>query len=128
MAEGRLDQEEFEDRIGKALTARTRDELTPLFDDLPGPKPGQPAAPAPAFQAPPWQQPATPSNAVANPPPAPVVAPAGGDRALAILAAIAWPVTLLVLFATSWHFWWLIFIPIAIGSILGRNRYGRRHH
>jgi hypothetical protein len=128
MAEGRLDREEFDDRVGKALAARTRDELTPLFDDLPGPKPGQAVTPAAAFQAPPWQQSSTPSSALANPSPAPVVAPTSGDRALRIVSAIAWPVTLLVLFATSWHYWWLIFIPIAIGSMLGRNMYGRRHH
>jgi hypothetical protein len=34
-AEGRLDVEELEERIGAAYAARTRDELTSLFADLP---------------------------------------------------------------------------------------------
>jgi Domain of unknown function (DUF1707) len=33
---GRLTQEEFEDRSGRALQARTGDDLTALFTDLPG--------------------------------------------------------------------------------------------
>jgi hypothetical protein len=34
---GRLTQEEFDDRTGRALQARTGQELTELFTDLPGP-------------------------------------------------------------------------------------------
>ena len=34
-ATGRLDPDELEDRLGRALTARTRAELTPLVADLP---------------------------------------------------------------------------------------------
>ena len=41
---GRLTQEEFEDRSGRALQARTGDDLTALFTDLPG----RDMAPAPA--------------------------------------------------------------------------------
>ncbi|AKK02640.1 DUF1707 SHOCT-like domain-containing protein [Corynebacterium epidermidicanis] len=40
-AEGRLTVTEFEERSGKAATATTAGELTPLFDDLPG---GMPTA------------------------------------------------------------------------------------
>ena len=39
---GRITQEEFEDRSGRALQARTRSDLTGLFTDLPG---GMVAAP-----------------------------------------------------------------------------------
>src|SRR5580700_10275292 len=36
-AEGRLDQAEFDDRSGRALSAKTRADLNGLFDDLPAP-------------------------------------------------------------------------------------------
>jgi hypothetical protein len=50
---GRITQEEFEDRSGRALQARTRNDLTGLFTDLPGgavaaPKAGPAAGPAPS--------------------------------------------------------------------------------
>lgn len=34
-AEGRLDQDEFGERAGRAMTAKTRADLSGLFDDLP---------------------------------------------------------------------------------------------
>jgi hypothetical protein len=54
-ADGRLDQAEFDDRIGRTMTAKTRGDLAGLFDDLPetGPAgagaagPGGPAGPVP---------------------------------------------------------------------------------
>jgi uncharacterized protein DUF1707 len=53
-ADGRLDQAEFDDRIGRTMAAKTRGDLAGLFDDLPeaGPSgagpagPGGPAGPA----------------------------------------------------------------------------------
>lgn len=61
-AAGRLSTEEFEDRMGKALQARTASELTALFFDLPGRKPGEgflPTRPAPMPEpvVQPWAQP-----------------------------------------------------------------------
>jgi hypothetical protein len=52
-ADGRLDQPEFDDRIGRTMAAKTRGDLAGLFDDLPetGPAgagaagPGGPAGP-----------------------------------------------------------------------------------
>ncbi len=44
-AEGRLQVDEYEDRVGQAVGARTRGDLRPLFRDLP--------APYPAFMVPP---------------------------------------------------------------------------
>ena len=41
--EGRLDQAEFDDRIGRAMSAKTRADLSGLFDDLP--ETGAPAVP-----------------------------------------------------------------------------------
>jgi len=42
---GRLQVEEYEERVGRAIEARTRGDLRPMFADLP--------APCPAFMAPP---------------------------------------------------------------------------
>src|SRR5271170_890270 len=42
-AEGRLDQAEFDDRVGRAMTAKTRADLSGLFSDLP--ETGAPAVP-----------------------------------------------------------------------------------
>jgi hypothetical protein len=41
-AEGRLDLDELDARLDKALTAKTYDDLAPLTADLPPPDPGQP--------------------------------------------------------------------------------------
>jgi hypothetical protein len=40
---GRLDQAEFDERVGRAMAAKTQADLAGLFDDLPGT--GAPAAP-----------------------------------------------------------------------------------
>ena len=42
-ADGRLDQAEFDDRIGRAMSAKTRADLSGLFSDLP--ETGAPAVP-----------------------------------------------------------------------------------
>ena len=52
-ADGRLDQAEFDDRISRTMAAKTRGDLTGLFDDLPeaGPTGAGPAGPGdPAVQ------------------------------------------------------------------------------
>jgi hypothetical protein len=42
LAEARLTQSEFNDRLGLVLSARTTADIEPLFADLPGPNPGRP--------------------------------------------------------------------------------------
>jgi uncharacterized protein DUF1707 len=37
--DGRLDQAEFDERVSRAMTAKTRGDLDGLFDDLPDPEP-----------------------------------------------------------------------------------------
>ena len=46
-ADGRLDQGEFDDRVGRTMAAKTRGDLAGLFDDLPeaGPAGAGPAGP-----------------------------------------------------------------------------------
>jgi hypothetical protein len=43
-AEGRLDQSEFDERVNRAMAAKTRGDLEGLFDDLPELGQGAPAA------------------------------------------------------------------------------------
>jgi Domain of unknown function (DUF1707) len=53
---GRLDQAEFDERVSKAMAAKTRGDLDGLFDDLPDPEPagasgmGRPTSPAAPYQ------------------------------------------------------------------------------
>ena len=130
MAQGRLTTEEFDERLSAALTARTSLDLDPLFTDLPGPRPGQEVSTTSAVPTPPWS-PATPVPGPAGAS-APVPSAAGPrNPLLAGLTAGAWPITLLLLFALphGWdNFWWLIFIPIVISSVFGKNTHDRREH
>jgi hypothetical protein len=126
LAQGRLDQAEFDERVDRALRAKTQADLDPLFRDLPGPKPGQGLASAAGFTAPPWQQgrPSPPPSDVAVPATARgPVARGGLSKTIDAIAWVIWPVTLLVLFATSWSYWWLIFIPIIVSSYAGKRRH-----
>lgn len=142
MAQGRIDASEFDDRMSRALKAKTASELAVLFDDLPDPRPPSPKNPA-TYQAPPWQQlqeqhsfeiPPWQRTPAASPEIAHHVPPALPERskaetALAVAAAASWPAVILFCFATSWSYWWLIFIPIFISSIasnMRQQRQGRR--
>jgi hypothetical protein len=121
LAQGRLSQDEFEERLQRAITAKTAADLQPLFVDLPEPRPNtvQGIAPMPT----PW--PASRPPAQATPPAPPASQPqmsSGAATALTIATAVAWPVWLLVSFATSWRFWWLVFIPIIISAAAGAVR------
>jgi hypothetical protein len=139
MAQGRIDTSEFDDRIARALNAKTASELTVLFDDLPEPRP--PSVTDAGYQAPPWQQAAQRSFEIppwqrtpaASPEIAHHVHPAvpqrsKADTVLAVAAAASWPAVILFCFATSWSYWWLIFIPIFISSIAGNMRQRRRRN
>jgi hypothetical protein len=125
MAQGRLSAEEFDERIDAALKARVASDLDPLFSDLPGPRPGQGVATTPGFQAPPWDRPA----ATAAPSSAQVPTPQRDteNHVLKGLTAVMWPVTILVItFLLGWdHFWWLVFVPILISGMLGKNESDR---
>ncbi len=97
---GRLDRSEFDDRMAAALAARTQDDLTPLFADLPR-TPTATAVPAPVGSA-------------NRPAPAPWVrygAPA--------LATAIWPVTIMAGILTQ--NWSLIIFAIVITMVLGRT-------
>ncbi len=69
-SEGRLPVEEYEERVGEAVAAKTRGDLRPLFRDLPAPYPAfmvppvRPVQPVPVPVYPPYNaiQPAMPSE------------------------------------------------------------------
>lgn len=120
LAEGRLDQMEFDERLTRALTARTQADLDPLFTDLPGPRPGGSSV-APAFQAPPWQQPA---RAVQPAAPAPVPAKSGYPWGISTTAM--WAIVIVAATMLGWDkFWWLVFLPIFMSGAWHQNKGGR---
>jgi len=139
MAQGRINASEFDDRMSRALKARTASELAALFEDLPDPRPPSSNI-RPAFQQPPWQQrqqqhsfeippwqrtPAT-SPGIAHHAPLAPQERSKTETVLGVVAAASWPAVILFCFATSWNYWWLIFIPIFISSIIGNMRQQRR--
>lgn len=109
-AEGRLDQGEFDERLGSALTARYPDDLAVLFCDLPNPRPDA-AGPAASLPVP-WAAAPAPRAWAPAPVPVPVDARA---RTLSMVRALLWPVAIVLLITTN-SFWW-IFLAI-IGSII----------
>ena len=139
MAQGRIDASEFDDRMSRALKAKSASELAVLFDDLPEPRPPSTRSRR-TFQAPPWQQlqqqnafeippwhrtPAASPEIAHHAPPA-VPEASKTDTVMAVLATASWLGVILFCFATSWSYWWLIFIPIFISALAGNLRQQRR--
>ncbi len=112
---GRLTSEELEERTGRALAARTLDQLDELTADLPAPRPAAPVAPV---------APVAPPHRPGYLAMVPLVVP------LAALAVIA-----LVLGtgagAHAWGIWWVIAVALLIARRLagprGIRRDFRRH-
>ena len=119
---GRLTQDEFDERVSAALTARTAAGLEPLFADLPAPKPGNPGA-EPGTTWPQYQVP-QPSAGAEVAPRARPNPPANSKavRALTVATAIAWPVWVMFCFAVGWQYWWVVFIPIILSTLADQQR------
>lgn len=118
MSVGRLTQDEFDERVTAALSARTAADLEPLFNDLPAPRPGQDVAVPGSTPWPAYQPPGTPAAAPVT------LAPMPDNKlanALAAASGIAW-----VLFILNWAigpgWWWLVFVPILLSSLAGKQR------
>jgi hypothetical protein len=124
LADGRLDQEEFDDRLTRALTARTQADLDPLFSDLPGPKPGQTVANPSPYQAPPWQAGQWPTNQSRQVAPRPMgQVPVRPSNSWAVLSRVAWPVAIVAIIAMHGAgAWWLICIPIILSILAKQTR------
>lgn len=133
---GRLDPEEYGERVGRASVARTVADLEPLFVDLPAPhatnsmissQPGpNPAQPAPAWSAP---------TSVTSSEPAPRGTRNGrdplggraGEVAVGLSPFIA--LALFLLLAHHWHEAWVFFllIPVAGVVVYGKDHDHDRH-
>ncbi|HEY9291433.1 MAG TPA: DUF1707 domain-containing protein [Microlunatus sp.] len=123
LASGRLDPDEFDQRLESALTARIQADLDVLFNDLPAPRP---AAATPAAST------TQPAPSAADPAVAATAsgACAGPFTARNALAGLVWSAAVAICFLTGWQMWWLLFIPFAVSANLERHRrfaVARRH-
>jgi len=127
LAQGRLSPEEFDERVDAALKAKVASDLDPLFSDLPGPYPGQGLATTPGDHPPPWQAAAVTPTAPPEPPAMPPRS--SGASALNGITGALWiiiPLALTFAIPDGWsHFWWLIFVPMVISMVVGKNESDR---
>lgn len=131
LAVGRLDPVEFDERLTRALNAKTSTELDPLFTDLPGPKPGSEMVPT-SFTAPPWQNQPTPSTSPVPAPEADVAAKGPTSNQIwARASAVAWPLAILAYIVTGFDYWWIfllpVFLPWIVGALTGQDSHGKGH-
>ena len=131
LSAGRLDPDEYGERVGRASVARTAADLEPLFADLPLPHAG-PIAPTSVSQSR-WTPPA-PSPAGGRVSPAPGAVrkhkhrgrePLGGRVGEVVVAASPFiAVALFFLTSRHWDEAWLIFllVPLAGAVVYGRDR------
>jgi len=120
MAQGRLDRDEFDERLGRALNARTAADLQPLFDDLPEPRPS--TGLVAAYDPPPWNQatPAADSSPVVVPDSS-VPAPRSTPLAANIVLALVWPAAVLLCIATGWDNWWWFIVAGMVAAVVRRS-------
>ena len=109
LKDGRLDAAEFDERVGRAVTARTRGDLDRLLADLPRPAPEPPPA---ARRQPGWPLPLVPIVFLV------IVMAVAGAAHRGGGAHAGW--------ALWWFSWWLI--PIAIFSARRLLRGGGPQH
>jgi len=107
--DGRLDQAEFDERVSRAMTAKTRGDLDGLFDDLPDPEPagasgtGGPAVPYRARRR------------------------GGALRAILLLVLV------IAVMSATWHAFAFFFVPwfwiaALVAVVLFATRSSRHHH
>jgi hypothetical protein len=124
MAQGRLDHEEFDERLTRALRARTEADLQPLFDDLPEPRPSSGLATTASFSPPPWAGAAPPAAvpAVSSEASSVPVTGRGNPRWVQIVMAAVWPAAILLCFAIGFENWW-VWIAAAMVTYFLRQAY-----
>ena len=126
MAQGRLDSVEFDERLTRALSARTEADLQPLFEDLPEPRPATRSASPAVYIPPPWA--GSPSSAVAHRPseatPASPIADPQMPRSAMIVLATVWPAAIL-LAVLGYGGWW-VWVAAALISFVVRRGFAPR--
>jgi uncharacterized protein DUF1707 len=119
LSAGRLEPDEYGDRVAAASVARTREELEALFVDLPEPHPRWGAQLAATDRAPaPRPRPPEPSDAGRD-------EGVLGGRTGSVVVALAPIIALALFFATRWWVWFLLVPAVAVVVCGGRDR--RRH-
>ena len=117
-ASGRLDQEEFDERVSRAMRAKTRADLTGLFDDLP--ESGQPGMSQPGMSQPGMGLPGTGASAG-------ICSQRRRFRHPVLLAGL-----IILVALTSGHvvfpLLWIGFLVVIVLAATGHFGRGRSHH
>ena len=127
MAQGRLDGEEFDERLTKALGAKTAADLAPLFHDLPEPRPAELERAQP-FSPPPWSASGAQAVVPASDPPQPTVPERreredGLPHGAGIAMAAVWPAAIILSFATGFEHWWIWVVAVVVTMFI-RQAFG----
>jgi DUF1707 SHOCT-like domain len=114
LSAGRLEPDEYGDRVAAASVARTREQLEALFVDLPEPHlpPGAQLATGPAPAPPPRRS--DPSSDRDD--------RVLGGRTGAVVVALAPIIALALFFATRWWVWFLLVPAVAVVVYGGRDQ------
>ena len=118
MAEGRLSQTEFEERLGLALNAKVAADLEPLFRDLPGPNPGKPTELS--LQE---QTRKRADELMAEAKTKQQVEPAVSPKvitALTVVTTTAWIAAMIICLRYSFDYWWVLMVPVGLSIITGK--------
>ncbi len=117
MAEGRLTQSEFNDRLGLVLAAKTAADLEPVFVDLPGPNPGRPADLERLEQ----QERREANQLLAETRAKHTIAKADPRlvAAVAVASGVAWTAAVIIYF-TLYQDWKIFIVPIALTIALAK--------
>lgn len=109
-AQGRLDAAEFDERVEAVLRARTRRELEAPLADLP-PLDGSSSRALAAASG-------RAGGVTAAPQPASTPARRGGwDWRVGVTSA-ALPLAVVLCIATDWRYWWIMFLPMVLSSLI----------
>jgi hypothetical protein len=112
LSAGRLDPDEYGDRVAKVSAARTREDLEVLFVDLPEPHPLSGGSPATTGAPPARRHPSAEADRDER---------ALGGRPGVVLVALAPIIALALFFATRWWVWFLLVPAIAVIVYGGRD-------
>jgi hypothetical protein len=118
MAEGRLTQAEFDERLSAALNAKVAADLEPLFRDLPGPNPGKPTELS--LQE---QTRKRADELMAEAKAKQEVQPVANPKmitALSVATTLAWIGGMIICFRYTWDYWYVLLIPVGLSIITGK--------